>query len=195
MKLKIFTLWKKSCDKSGQHIKKQRYHFAYKGPCSQNYGFSSSHVWMWELDHKEGWEPKNWCFWTVVLRKILESPLDSKKIKQVNLKGNQSWIFIRRTDAGFEAPILWPPDVKSWHIDPDARKDWRQEEKGATEEMAGWHHRLKGHEFEQTPGDGEGHRSLVCCSPGIAESDPTEQLNNNNYVGVPGPCVSRLVFE
>ena len=115
--------------------------------------FCSSHGWMWELDYKESWVPKNWCFWTVVLEKTLESPLDCKEIKPVNPKGNQPWIFIRRTDD--EAPILWLPDAKSWLIrkDPDAGKDWRQEEKGTTEDvMLGWHHRLNGHEFEQTPG-------------------------------------------
>ena len=111
-------------------IKRQRRYFSNKGPSSQSYGFSSSHVWMWELDHKESWTPKNWCFWTVVLEKTLESPLDSKEIKAVNPKGNQSWIFIGRT----EAPKLWPPDSKSWFIgkDPDAGKDRRQEEKGMT---------------------------------------------------------------
>ena len=110
---------------------------------SQNYDFSSSHVWMWELDHKESWTPKNWCIWTVVLKRTLESPLDSKEIKSVKPKGNQSWIFIGRTDAGAEVPIIWPPDVKNWLTgkDPDAGKDWRQEEKGTTEdEMVGWHH-------------------------------------------------------
>ena len=122
------------------HIKKQRRHFADKGPYTQSYDFSSSHVWMWELDHKEGWVPKNWCFWNDVLEKTLESPLDSKEIKWVSPKGNQPWIFVGRTDAKAEAPILWPPDVKSWFIgkDPDAGKDWRQEEKGVTEdEMEG----------------------------------------------------------
>ena len=135
--------WKESYDKPRQAIKKQRHHFADKGPCSQIYGFSSSHVWLWELDHKEGWAPNFWCLWTVVLEKTLESPLDSKKIKPVNLKGNQPWIFIGRTDAEAEAPILWPPNVKDWLIgkDPDAGKDWTQEEKEVPEdEMAGWHH-------------------------------------------------------
>ena len=133
------------------NIKKQRHYFADKGPSSQSYGYSSSHVWMWELDHKDGWAPKNRWFWTVVLEKILESPLDCKEIQLVHLKGNQSWIFIGRTDAEAETPILWPSDVKSCLIgkDPDAGKDWRQEEKGMTEdEMVGWHHQLDGHEFE-----------------------------------------------
>ena len=124
-------------------------HLADKGPSSQSYGFSSSRVWMWELNHKESWAPKNWCFWTVVLEKTLESPLDCKEIKPVSPKGNQSWIFIGKTDA--EAPILWPPNGKNWLIwkDPDAGKDWRREEKGTTEdEMVGWHHQLDGHEFE-----------------------------------------------
>ena len=123
-----------------------------KGPSSQSYGFSSSHIWMWELDYKESWVPKNWCFWTVVLEKVLESLLDSKEIQLVNPKGNQSWIFIGRTDVEAETPILWLPNVKNWLIwkDPNAGKDWTQEEKGMTEdEMVGWHHRLDGHEFEQ----------------------------------------------
>ena len=137
-------------DQPRQHIKKQRHYFANKGPSSQSYGFSSSHVWIWELDYKESRAQKNWCFWTVVLEKTLESPLDCK-IKPVHPKGNQSWIFIEMTDAGAETLILWPPDVKNWLIgkDPDAGKEWRQEEKGATEdEMVGWHHQLNGHEFE-----------------------------------------------
>ena len=123
---------------------------------------------MWELDYKESWAPKNWCFWTVVLEKTLESPLDSKEIQSVNPKGNQSWLFIGRTDVEAEPPILWPPDVNNWLIwkDPDAGKDWRQEEKGTTEDdMVGWHHRLNGHEFEQIPGDSEGQGSLACYSP------------------------------
>ena len=105
--------WKKSYDKTRQHIKKQRHYFANKGPYSQRYGFSSSHVWMWELEHKESWALKNWCFWTVVLEKTLQSPLDCKEIQLVNPKGNQSWIFVERTDAEAETPILWPPDVKN----------------------------------------------------------------------------------
>ena len=116
----------------------------------KSYGFSSSHVWMWEMDHKEGWALKNWCFRTVVLEKTLESPLDCKEIKPVSTKRNQSWIFIGRADAKAVAPILWPPDVKSWLTgkDPGAGKGWGQEEKGTAEdEMAGWHHRLNGHEF------------------------------------------------
>ena len=134
-----------SDDQSRQHIKKQRHYFTNKGPSSQSCGFSSSHIWMWELDYKESWVLKNWCFWTVVLEKTLEIPLVCK-IKPVNSKGNQSSIFIGRTDAEAEAPILWPPDVKNWLLrkDPDAGKDWRQE-KGTTEdEMVGWHHRLNG---------------------------------------------------
>ena len=132
-------------------ILKSRHYFATKGPSSQGYGFSSSCVWMWELDYKESWAPKNWCFWTVVLEKILESPLDCKEIQPVYPKGNQSWIFIGRTDAESETPILGPPDVKNWLVgkDPDAGKDWGQEEKGMTEvEMIGWYHQLDGLEFE-----------------------------------------------
>ena len=122
-------------------IKKERHYLANKGPSNQGYGFSSSHVWMWELDYKESWAPKNWCFWTVVLEKTLESPLDCKEIQPVHPRG----------DAEAETPVLWPPDLKSWFIwkDPDAGKDWRWEEKGMTEdEMVGWHHWLNGHEFE-----------------------------------------------
>ena len=134
-----------------QHIKKQRYYFANKGPSSQSSGFSSSHVWMWELDHKESWGLKKWCFQIGVLEKTLESPLDCKEIQPVHPKGDQSWVFIGRTDAEAEAPILWPPDEKNWFTgkDPDAGKDWRQEEKGTTvDEKVGWHHWLTGHEFE-----------------------------------------------
>ena len=138
---------------------------------------------MWELDYKESWVPKNRCFWTVVLEKTLESPLDCKEIQPVNPKGNPSSIVCGGTDAEAETPILWPPDAKSWLIgkDPDAGKDWRREEKGATEdEMVGWHHQLIGHVFEQAPGD-EGQGSLVSCSPCChKELDTTEWLNNNS---------------
>ena len=132
-------------------ILKSRDYFANKSPSSQSYGFSSSHAWMWELDRKESGAPKNWCFWTVVLEKTLESPLDCKEIQPVHLKGNQSWLFIGRTDAEAETPILWPPDAKNSLIgkDPDAGNNWRHEEKGTTEdEMVGWHHWHNGHEFE-----------------------------------------------
>ena len=134
----------------------------------QFYCFLNNHYWT---------STKNWCFWTVVLEKTLESPLDCKEIQPVNLKGNQSWILIGRNDTEAEAPILWPPDAKSWFIgkDPDAGKDSGQEEKGTTEhEVVGWHHQLNRHEFKQTPGDAEGQRSLVCCSPwGHKELDTT----------------------
>ena len=183
--------WKKSYDKPRQHIKKQRHHFANKGLSSQSYSFSSSHVQMWELDHKKGWVLKNWCFRTVVLEKTLENPLDSKEIKPVNPKRNQLWIFTERTDAEAEAeaPILCPRDVKSQlsGSDLDAWKDWEQEETRLTEDvMVGWRHWLNGQESEQTAGDSEGQRSLECCSPwGLKESDTTEQLNwtdLSNYV-------------
>ena len=123
--IKRLAPWKKSYDKPRQCIKKQRHHFANKDPSSQGYGFSSGHVWMWELDYKENWAQKNWCFWTVVLEKTLESPLDSREIQPVHPKGNQSWIFTGRTDIEAETPILWPPDANSWLIrkDPDAGKD------------------------------------------------------------------------
>ena len=139
---------------------------------------------MWKLDHKESWAPKIWCFWAVVLEKTLESPLDSKEIKPVNPKENQSWIFIGRTGAESEVLILWPPDVKSWLIskDPDAGKDWRQDEKGMTEdEMVGWHHWLNGCEFKQALGDSAEQGSLMCCSPLCYKKlDMTKGLNNNN---------------
>ena len=151
IKLKGACSLKKSYDQPRQHIKNQRHYFANKGPSSQSYGFSSSSVWMWELDYKESWVLKNWCFWNVVLEKTLESPLDCKEIQPVHPRGNQSWIFIGRTDVEAETPILWPPDVKNWLIGKDsvAGKEWRWEEKGTTEdEMVGWHHWLDGHEFE-----------------------------------------------
>ena len=152
-----------------------------KGPSNQIYGFSSRNVWIWELDYKESWAPKNWCFWTVVLEKTLERPLDHTEIKLVIPKGNQSWIFIGRTDAEAEAPIVWPQDAKNGLIgkDPDAWKDWRQEEKGMTEdEMAGCHHQLNGHEFEWALGVGVGQGSLAWYSPwSCKESDTTERLN------------------
>ena len=132
--------------------------FADKGPSSQGCGSSSSRVWIWELNHKECWAPKNWCFWAVVLEETLKSLLDCKEIKPVHPKGNQSWILTGRTDAEAETPILWPPDVKNWLIgkDPDAGQDWRQEQQWTTEDkMIGWHHRLNGCEFEQALGSGD----------------------------------------
>ena len=142
--------------------------------------FSSGFLWMWELDYKKSWVPKNWWFWTVVLEKTLESPLDCKEIQPVNPNGNQSWIFIGRTDAEAETPILWPPDEKNWLIGkgPNAGKDWRWEEKGMTEMVVGWHHRLDRHEFEQVPGVGDRQGSLAFYSLwGRKASDMTEQLN------------------
>ena len=157
-------------------ILKSRNYFDNKGPSSQSYGFSSGHVWMWELDYKESWVPRNWCFWTVVLEKTLESPLDCKEIQPVHSEGDLPWVFIGRTDAEAETPILRPPDMKNWLIekDPDAGKDWRLEEKGMTEdEMIGWHHWLDWHQFEQSPGVGD----VVSCSPwGHKDSDTTEWL-------------------
>ena len=179
MKLKDVSSLKKSYDQPRQHIKKQRHYFANKGPSSQSYGFSSSHVWMWELDHKESWVPKNWWFLTVVLEKTLESPLDCKEIQPVHLKREQSWVFIARTDVVDEAPILWPPDAKNWLIekDPDAGTDWRQEKRMTEDEMIGWHHWLNGHGFGWTPGVGDGWGGLVCCSPwGRKELDWATEL-------------------
>ena len=177
----MLTPCKESYDQPRQHIKKQRHYFADKGPYSESYGFSSSHVWMWKLDYKESWVLKNWWFWTVVLQKTLESPLDCKEIQPVNPKGNQSWMFIGRTKAEAETLILWPPDAENWVIgkDPDAGKDWRQEAKEMTEDkMVGWHHWLVGHELEQAPGVGDAQGSLACCSPwSHKELDMTEWLN------------------
>ena len=150
MKLKDICFLEEKLWQPRQYIEKQRHYFANKGPYSQTYGFSCSHVWMWELNHKEGWARKNWYFWTVVLEKTLETTLNCKEIKPVNPKGNQSWTFIGWTDAKAEASILWPPDEKSWLIwkDPDAGKEWRQEEKWVTEdEIVGLHQWLNGHEF------------------------------------------------
>ena len=149
------------------------------GPSSQGCGFSSGHVWLWELDYKESWA-QNCCFWTVVLEKSLESPLDCREIQPVHPK-DRPWVFIGRTDFEAETPILWPPDVKSWLIwkDPDAGKDWGQEEKGTTEdEMVGWHHRLDGHGYGWTRGVGDGQADLACCCSWVhKESDTTEWLN------------------
>ena len=163
------------------HTKKAEMLLCDKALCSKSYGFSSGHVWMWELDHKESWVLKNCCFWTVVLEKTLECPLDCHEIKPVHSKGNQSWRFIGRTDAEAEAPILWPVDVKYRLTgkDSDAEKDWSQEEQGTTEnEMVGWHHRLDGHEFEQALWAGDGQGGLMCWGQwGCKESDTTEWLN------------------
>ena len=173
----MLTPWKKSYDQSRQHIKKQRHYLVNKYLSSQGYGFSSGHVWMWELDCEESWVPKNWCFWTVWLEKILESPLDWKEIQPVHPKGNQSWVFIGRTDVDAETPTLWPLYAKSWLIwkDPDAGKDRGQEEKGMTEdEMVGWHHRLNGHEFGLTLGVGDGQGGLACCTQRVRHNWATE---------------------
>ena len=181
----MLTPLRKSYDQPRQHIQKQRHYFANKGLCSQNYGLSSNHVGMWKLDHKEGWVPKNWCFRTVVLEKNLQCLLDCKEIKPVHPKGNQSWIFIGKTDAKAEAAILWPPDAERGLIrkDCDSGQHWSQEEKGTMEdEMVGWHHQLNEYEFVQALGDGEGQGSLLCCSPqGQKESDNSQRVRLNNW--------------
>ena len=173
----MLTPLKESYDQPRQHIKKQRHYFGNKDPSSQGYGLSSGHLWMWELDYKESWAVKNWWFWNLVLEKTLESPLDCKEIQLVHPDGVQPWVFIGRTDVEGKTPVLWPRGAKSWLIgkDPDAGKGWRQEEKRATEnEMVRWHHQFNGHEFEQTPGDGEGQGRLACCNSwGPKESDTT----------------------
>jgi len=171
--------WKRSYVQHRQYIKKQGHYLADKGLSSQSYGFSSSHVWMWELNYKESWVLKNWCFWTVVLEKTLESLLDCKEIKPVHPKGDQSWIFIRRTDAEAEALIPWLPVAKNWLTakDPDSGKDWKWQEKGTREdEMFGWHHCVSGYEEALCVGDGQG--SLVYCSPWCCKgSAAKERLN------------------
>ena len=155
--------------------------FSSKGLSSQGYGFSSGHLWMWELDCEESWAMKNWCFWTMVLEKALESPLDCKEIQPVHSEGDQSWVFFGRNDAKAETPVLRPPHAKNWLIgkDSDAGRDWGQEEKGTTEDgMAGWHHRLNGREFEWTLGVGDGQGGLLFCNSwGRRESDMIEWLN------------------
>ena len=177
----MLTPWKESYEQPRWHIQKQRHYFANRGPSSQGYGFPSSHVWMWELDYKESWAPKKRCFWTLVLEKTFGSSLDSKEIQPVHPKGDQSWVFIVRTDVEAETPVLWPPYAKSWLIwkDTDAGKDWGQEEKGTTEdEMVGWHHQLNGHGCGWTLGVGDEQGDLACCgSWGSKESDTTEWLN------------------
>ena len=174
-------LGRKVMNQPRQHIKKQRHYFVNKGRSSQGYDFFSGHVWMWELDYRETWAQKNWYFLTVVLEKTLESPLDCKELQPVHPERNKSLIFIGRNDVEAKTPILWPPDAKSWLIwkDPDAGKDWGQEEKGMTEdEMIGRHHWLNGHGFGWTPGVGDGQRHLACCGWwGHKESNTTERLN------------------
>ena len=171
--------WKKRYDELRQHIKKQRHYFADKSTQYHSYALFNNHARMWELDHKEGWASKNWCFWTVVQEKILESSLDSKEFKTVSPKGNQPWIFIGRTVAEAKAPILGAPYGKSQLTgkDPDAGKLWVQEKRETEDEMVEWNHQLNGHEFEWISGDSEGQGSLACCSPwGHKESDMTEWL-------------------
>ena len=177
--------WKKAMTNLDSILKKERYHFVDKGSSSQSYGFFSSHIQMWELDYKEGWVLKNWCFWTVVPEKTLWESLGPKENKPVNPKGNQPWIFIGRADTEAEASMLCPLDAKSQLIvkDPDAGKDWGQEEKGVTEdEMVGWHHRLNGHELEKAPGDSEGQGSLSCCRPWVTKS----QIALSNWTTISG---------
>ena len=171
----MLASWKKSYDQPRQYIKKHRHYFADKCPSSQSYGFSSRHVWMWELDYKESWALKNWCFWIVILEKTLESPLAGQEIKPVNPKGNQSWIFIERTEA--ENLTTWCEELthlkRPWYWER-----WGQEEKNRTEdEMFEWHQWHSGHEFEQALGVGDWQESLACCSPwGRKESDMTVRL-------------------
>ena len=177
VKLKDACCRRESYNKPRQRIKKQTHHVADKGPYIHSNSFSHGRVQRWELNRRENWVPKNWCFWAVVLEKTLESPLDYKEIQPVYPKGNQSWIFTGRTDAEAETPVLWLPDAKGQLIreDPDAGKGWKHKEKGVAEdEMVRWHYWLNGREFEQTPGDSRGQRSLVSdIVHGVAESDTT----------------------
>ena len=178
----MWSAWLVFCDQPRQHIKKQRHYFANIGPSSQSYGFSTSHVWMWKLDYKEGWTSKNWCFWAVLLKKTCESPLDCKEIKPVNPKANQSWIFIGRLILKLNLQYFGYP---MWRVDSLENtlmlgKTESRRRRGQQDEMVRWHHWLNGHEFEQAPGDGEGQGGLACCSPRChKQSDTTEWLNNN----------------
>ena len=178
----MIAFWQESHDKPRQCVEKQRRYSADKGPYSRGYGLPSGCLQSWDLDWKEGREPKNWCLQTVVLEKTPESPLDIKGINLVNLKGNQHWILLGRADA--EAPVFWSSDANIWLIGkvPSAGKDWGQREKRASEDaMAGWHHWCNGHELGKTSGDSEGQRGLVCCSPwNCKELDMTGWLNNND---------------
>ena len=168
----MIASWKESCDNPRQCIKKQRHHFANKSLYSQSYGLSISHVQLWELSHKEVRVLNNCYCWSVVLEKTLESPLDSKKIKPINSKGNQPWIFIGRTDAKAEAPILWPSDDESQFIgkDPDAWKEWRQKKREREDEMVGSNHWFNGHELGQTPEDTEGQEAWHAAVHGVTKS-------------------------
>ena len=181
---KTFASWQESYDKPRQCAEKQRHYSADKGSYSQIYGLPRGHIWVWELDHKEGRVSKNWCLWTVVLKKTPESPLDCKEIEPINLKGHQLWILSGRTDAEAAAPVLWSPDANSWLTGkvPDTGKDWGQKENRALEvKMTGWHHWCNEHELGQTSGDGEGQGGLAYCSPwGSKESNTTWRLNNSN---------------
>ena len=193
----MIASWQESNDKPRPCVKKQRHYSADKGQYSQGYGLPSGHVRLWELDCKEGRKPKNWCLQTVVLEETPESPLDSKEIKPVNLKGDQPWIVTVRTDAEAEAPVFWSSDANRQLIGkvPYAGRDWGQKEKRVSEdEMAGWHHRCNEHEPGQTLGDGEGQGGLACCSPwSCKELDTTEGLSNSIYLQI---CVSiwKLIY-
>ena len=185
---KTIASWQENCDKLRQYVRKQRHYSANKGPRNQGCGLSSGHVRSWELDGKEDRVRKNWCLWTEVLEQILESPLDSKESKPVNLKGHQPWIFTGSADAAAEALIFWSSDANRWLTEkvPDAVKDWGQKEKRASEEeMAGWHHWCNGHELGQTSGEGKRQGGPACCSPwGCKESDTTGRLNNNKIFSI-----------
>ena len=198
--LKTLAPCKESYGKSRQNIKKQRHHFVEKCPSSQSYDFSSSHIQMWELDHKEGWVWKNWCFQTVVPEKALDSPLDCKGIKPVSPKGNRHWIFIGRTNAESEVPILWSSDQKRQLIgmDPDAGNDKEKEKTVTEDEMIRWHHQLDGHEVGQTLGDSEGWSVRHAAVHAVVELDTTEGLTTGEHSVldlVDSPTISETAYS
>ena len=185
---KTIASWQENNYKPRQCVEQQRHYSADKGPYSQSYGLPSGHVRLWQLDFKEGRMPKNWCLWTLVLEKTPESPLDSKEIRPVNLKGYQPWVFTGRTDTEADAPVFWSSDPHRWLIAKvaDAGKGWGQKKWAAEDEMTGWHHQCNEHELGQTSGDGEGQSSLVCCSLWDCKgSDMTGRLNNSNRAKAP----------
>ena len=194
----MIASWQESCDKPRQCVEKQRHCSADRGPYNQGYSLHRGHIRLWNMDSEEGRGPKNWCLQTVVLEKTLESPLDSKEIKPVNLKGNQPWILIGMTDGDAEARVFWLSDANSWIIEkvPDAGKDLEQKGKRASEDkMAGWHHRFKGRDLGQTSRDGEGQGGLSCCgSWSHNELDMTGWLNNNSALFGKNICSGLPIF-
>ena len=194
----MFASWQESSDKLRQCVGKQRQYSANKVPCSQGQGLLSGCIWLWELNCKEGRMPKNWWLQIVELEKTPESLLDSKDIRSVNVKGNQLWILVGRTDTEAQAPVFWSSEANSQLIEkfPDARKDWGQKEKNVSEnDMAGWHHGYNGHELEQTLGDGEGHGGLACCSPWGHKALGTTRNWTTTTGYMPFPKLQRVLEE